>query len=70
MTVVIESVCHYYAASIALPVHEGDDRHEVEGESHERNSQLSQRVIEGGGQEDADQGANTYSNPQLCLAHS
>ena len=63
MTVVIESVCHYYAASIALPVHEGDDRHEVEGESHEGNSQLSQRVVEGGGEEDTDQGANTDSYP-------
>ena len=68
MTVVILPVCH--TTGVALPVHEGDDRHEVEGESHEGNSQLSQRVVEGGGQEDADQGANTYSNPQLCLAHS
>ena len=63
MARVIISIRHDHTASLALPVHEGDDRHEVEGESHERNSQLSQRVIEGGGQEDTDQGANTDSNP-------
>ena len=63
MAVVIESVCHSYASSIALPVHEGDDCHEVEGEGHERNSELSQRVVEGGGKEDTDEGADTDSNP-------
>ena len=70
MAIVVVSVCNSYASSIALPVHEGDDGHEVEGESHEGNSELSQGVVEGRGKEDTDEGANTDSNPKLCLAHS
>ena len=61
MAVVIVDICH--TTGVTLPVHEGDDCHEVEGESHERNSEFSQRVVEGRGQEYTDQGANTDSNP-------
>ena len=52
MAVVIVDICH--TTGVALPVHEGDDGHEVEGKSHERNSELSQRVVEGRGQKDSD----------------
>ena len=68
MAIVVVDICH--TTRVALPVHEGDDCHEVEGESHERNSELSQGVVEGRGKEDTDEGANTDSNPKLCLAHS
>ena len=61
MAIVIVNICH--TTGVTLPVHEGDDGHEVEGESHERNSELSQRVVEGGGEKDSDQGANADSYP-------
>ena len=61
MAVVVIDICH--TTGVALPVHEGDDGHKVEGESHERNSELSQWVVEGRGQEDTDQGTDTDSNP-------
>ena len=61
VAVVIIDICH--TTGVALPVHEGDDGHKVEGESHERNSELSQWVVEGRGQEDTDQGTDTDSNP-------
>ena len=53
MARVIISIRHDYTASLALPVHEGDDGHEVEGKRHERHPQLAQGVVEGGGEEHA-----------------
>ena len=44
VAVVIVDICH--TAGVALPVHEGDDGHEVEGERHERHPQLAQGIVE------------------------
>ena len=51
MAVVVVDICD--PTGVCLPVHEGDDGHEVEGERHERHPQLAQGVVEGGGEEHA-----------------
>ena len=61
VAVVVVDICD--PTGVCLPVHEGDDGHEVEGKRHERHPQLAQGVVEGGGEKDSDQGANTDSYP-------